>query len=474
MSRLVHVSVVIFTLTNFLLAADSVHVGIGTQLLVDDHVVAELNGLTRLVQQPTRISDEPILTAEHPWEGKVLQMPCVLWDAQQEIFHMYYWAASSDVIYTCYARSRDGERWEKPMLNLHAGPNGSKKNNIVLRGDGKVARTRYVVLNPNQDDPQRRFLALYIDNVPNLTEFAASSPDGLHWTTEKKIGDLRHVRGGKVTANPPFFLIEQQWGNDPDDGHRYRAIWRTESQDMKNWTGGRLVVERLADDDPNVEFYHACSHFLGAHSYHGLHFGYLYLFHTESERGVRPDGVRLAGTVDTALMFSRDTITWTRADRKRRFFPLGPPGSWEGKMNYMAPEVVAGDRMLFYYSGWKKEHGAIDNEAGIGLATLPLDRFVAVQPTDRRGSLTTKPFKADGERLLVNADAEGGELRVEVLSEDGKSIRGFDAASSEPITTDELRAAIEWGGASWRELQGRNVRLRFRLDRVKLFAFETK
>ena len=28
---------------------------------------------------------------------------------------------------------------------------------------------------------------------------------------------------------------------------------------MKNWPGGRLVVERLADDDPNLEFYHACS-----------------------------------------------------------------------------------------------------------------------------------------------------------------------------------------------------------------------
>ena len=32
---------------------------------------------------------------------------------------------------------------------------------------------------------------------------------------------------------------------------------------MKIWTGGRLVVERLVDDDPNLEFYHACSHFLG-------------------------------------------------------------------------------------------------------------------------------------------------------------------------------------------------------------------
>jgi len=200
-----------------------VDVGSTKQLLVDDFVVEELDRLTRVLQQPQRVSDEPILVSEHPWEGSVLEMPCVLWDPQQKVFHMYYWAISGDSIYTYYARSTDGLQWEKTKLNLHPGPDGSKENNIVLRGEGKVARTRYVVRNPNTDDPKRRFLALYIDNVPGLTEFAAASPDGLHWTTEKKIGDLRHVSGGEATFNPPFFLIEQQWGKDPDDGHRYRA-----------------------------------------------------------------------------------------------------------------------------------------------------------------------------------------------------------------------------------------------------------
>lgn len=401
-------------------------------------------------------------------------MPCVLWDPQQRIFHMYYWAAGGDTIYTCYACSADGLRWEKPKLDLHAGPDGSKENNIVLRGEGNVARTRYVVLNPNTDDPERRFLALYIDNVPGLTEFAGSSPDGLHWTTDKKIGDLRQVSGGDITANPPFFLIEQQWAKDPGDGHRYRAIWRTESQDMKNWTAGRLVVERLADDDPNLEFYHACSHFLGSQTYHDFHFGYLYLFHSEPHRGVRQDGVRLAGTVDTALMASRDTIHWNRVDRSRRFFPLGPAGSWDGQMVYVSPEVVVGDRMFFYYSGWKKEHGAKDNEAAIGLATLPLDRFVAIQPQQRRGSLTTKRLVVKGEQLVINANATGGELRIEVLTENGELIPGYDAASCEPITTDELRVAVKWHDRSLKALKGKTIRLRFQIDRSRLFAFRVR
>ena len=447
----------------------------GPQLFVDDFMVEKLEGLRRGVQQPVRVSRRPILVAEHPWEGRVLQMPCVLWDRQQKIFHMYYWAATKDATYTCYARSQDGIKWRKPVLGLHAGPGGSKRNNIVLRGEGKVARTRYVVLNPRTDDPRRRFLALYIDNVPGLTEFAASSPDGLHWTTEKKIGDLRHVTGGRPSRNPPFFLIEQQWGKDPGDGHRYRAIWRTESRDMKNWTGGQLVIERLADDDPDLEFYHACSHFLGSRTYRGLHLGYLYLFHTSRTEGVRRDGVRLEGTVDTALMSSRDTIHWTRVDRKRRFFPLGASGSWEAGMNYVSPEVIVGQRMFFYYSGWKSTHGVPNNNAGIGLATLPLDRIVSIEPKQTSGRLTTRLLKFGEGRLEVNVDAEDGRLRVEVLDEAGQVLAGFGADHCRSISSDSRQRRVKWKKRKLKQLAGRRVRLRFLLaGGCRLFAFRLR
>jgi hypothetical protein len=473
MTRVLFVLVSTLVVIRPSLAAELLEVGTAKQLLVDDHVVSSSAGLTRVLQQPQRICDKPVLVADRSWEGSVLQMPCVLWDEELGVFRMYYWAANGDDIFTCYATSTDGQLWEKPILNLHVGPDGSKANNIVLRGEGQVARVRYVVRNPDPSELERRFLALYIDNIPNLTEFAASSPDGVHWKTEKKIGDLRHVRGGEVTTNPPFFLIEQQWIKDPVDGHRYRAIWRTESQDMMTWTGGRIVAQREEDDDPDLEFYHACSHFQGTRPYHGVHFGYLYLFHPESRRGVRRDGVRLAGTVDTSLMVSRDTINWTRVDRNRRFFPLGPKESWEGKMNYMAPEVIIGDRMLFYYSGWKKEHGAKDNEAGIGLATLPLDRFVSLEPKAKLGSLTTKLLQIVGERLYVNVDAKHGELRVEVLNADGKPMAGYSADSCQSITSDELRAEVKWRGKSLAELKGKSrVQLRFRLANAKLFAFQ--
>ena len=141
-------------------------------------------------------------------------------------------------------------------------------------------------------------------------------------------------------------------------------------------------------------------------------------------------------------------------------------------MNYVSPEVVVGDKMMFYYSGWRKEHGASDNEAAIGLATLPLDRFVCMEPRKDSGSLTTKPFKLEGDQLLVNVEARGGELRIEILNDDGETITGYEAAMCVPITTDALRAGVQWRGESLKELSGKRVRLRFHLTRAKLFSFQ--
>ena len=442
------------------------------QLLVDDHVIESRERLTRVVQQPKPHPQNPLIAAEHAWEGSVLEMPTVFWDPHLKLFRMYYWAVyNSETIYTCYATSHDAIHWIKPLLGLHKGPDGTTRNNIVLRGEGQVARTRYVVLNPDTTDRARRYLALYIDNVPGLTEFVASSPDGLHWKTEKKIGDLRNVRGGNVTKNPPFFLIEQQWGRDSQDGHRYRCIWRTESQDLLHWTGGRIVVDRRADDDPDLEFYHAAAHFIGTQSYHGIHFGYLYLFHTDTSRKVRDDGVRLAGTVATSLMYSRDTIHWTRADPKRRFLPLGGQGAWDAKMNYLMPEVPVRDTLHFYYCGFEKDHAFTRNKASLGLATLPRDRFVSLEAMQEPGWLVTKPFIADGDNLFLNADATGGQIRVSILDDRQKPLAKFGMDRAIALESDMLHSQVTWAGASFAELRGQTIRLRIHLQQARLFSF---
>jgi len=450
-------------------------VGLVKQLFVEDCVIDEMAGARKVLNRANRYSDEPILTPEHAWEGRGVVAPIVLWDAEAGCFHMYYWAHydKDDRIFTCYAKSKDGIRWEKPALGLYEGPDGTKQNNIVLRGEGRQARMRYVSLNPYATRADERFVMMYIDNVPNLTEFAAYSPDGLHWTTTAKIGDLRGVTGGPPTPNPRFFLVEQKWDTSKLD-HRYRAIWRTESHDLQTWSGGTWAIQLAPEDDRNLEFYHATSHFLGSQTYHGLHLGYIYPYHTNPEGEKLQDGTRMAGTIDVELVASRDTIHWARVDPNRLFFECGREGAWDAGMVFVSPEVVVDDEVRFYYGGWALDHAAKENRGAIGLATLRLDGFVHIEPESGEATVTTKPFKLAGTDLEINADARQGAVTAAVLDADGEPVDGLDADACEPFTEDAVRHAVRWNGN--RALSGllmRQIRLRFHIEgKARLYAFQ--
>ena len=78
-----------------------------------------------------------------------------------------------------------------------------------------------------------------------------------------------------------------------------------------------------------------------------------------------------------------------------------------------------------------------------------------------------------GDTLRINANAEGGTLRVVALNADGTEIEGFGHADSLPITSDNLRHIVKWQGKSdCRQLQGKPIRLQFCVDQAKLFSFE--
>ena len=97
-------------------------VGTTKQLFIDDHVIDRIVGLKRVLNQPRRHPENPLLVPEHPWEGRILETPIVLWDDQKKLFHMYYWALHAEKIFNCYARSKDAVHWEKPILGLYEGP----------------------------------------------------------------------------------------------------------------------------------------------------------------------------------------------------------------------------------------------------------------------------------------------------------------------------------------------------------------
>ena len=92
----------------------------------------------------------------------------------------------------------------------------------------------------------------------------------------------------------------------------------------------------------------------------------------------------------------------------RPFVARGAEGTFDCRWIQPATNIVTrDDRHWIYYVGLAKTHRGesspdIDGPAGgIGLATLPLDRFVSLNAGDETGVVLTKPFDLAGAGLEV-------------------------------------------------------------------------
>lgn len=178
--------------------------------------------------------------------------------------------------------------------------------------------------------------------------------------------------------------------------------------------------------------------------------------------------------VDIQLAVSRNGKSWQRPLRNP-FIPNSPTkGDWDYGNNSFAtnPPLRLGDELWFYYSGRSTLHGVSPDDGAIGLGTLRVDGFVSMDAGDKEGILTSRPLRLAGDTLCVNADAAGGELRVELLTPSGQPIEPFTLASCEPITTDKIRHELRWRESrDMSKLRDRDIRIRFHLKNAQLYAF---
>jgi hypothetical protein len=73
--------------------------------------------------------------------------------------------------------------------------------------------------------------------------------------------------------------------------------------------------------------------------------------------------------------------------------------------------------------------------------------------------------------LFVNADLQGGELRVEALDQSGRTIDAFARDRCHVVTGDGTKVPVEWEGASLASHAGETIRLKFSLTRGRLYSF---
>ena len=182
---------------------------------------------------------------------------------------------------------------------------------------------------------------------------------------------------------------------------------------------------------------------------------------------------------------SRDCDSWdlTWVYSGKPIVPRGPDGSFDKDMVFPSSTVVThADRHWFYYGGGNERHGTaeldpavwFEKRRAIGLATLPLDRFVGWHAGARQGIVVTKPFVLKGSTLLANVDARHGEIAVEVLDSEGEVIPGYGAEDAVAHNrVDDLRLRPKWKTKrNLSELVGKTVSLRFRFTLADVYAFQ--
>ena len=103
-------------------------IDVGRQLFVDDYLLDETKGLTRVYNHPVKMFDGPVLWPETPLElEEDVARPhrfapvCAAtsgglwWDPVKKVFRLWYEAGWMKNL--CYAESKDGLTWEKSLLN---------------------------------------------------------------------------------------------------------------------------------------------------------------------------------------------------------------------------------------------------------------------------------------------------------------------------------------------------------------------
>ncbi len=446
-------------------------VDVGRQLFVDDFLIEETT-LLRTYHTARYHPDNPVVKPDKPWENEPADgKPCAMvfsdgvwYDPAAGFFKMWYMGGYCRS--TCYATSKDGIHWDKPSLDVVPG------TNVVLE---KSRDSNTVWLDLKESNPARRYKMFIVtqrrDAKGGVDMALYYSPDGMHW-------------GEPVAANwaggdrSTFFYnpFRNKWVYSVriSRDHVGRARLYAECTDLADGLAriddiGRLwtCADRLDPRNPNQALKNVEPQLynLDVVAYESLMLGLFSIW--QGDPG-RPGEKRN----EVLLGFSRDGFHWFRPDRRPFAAVNESPDAWNwGNVQSAGGGcLVVGDHLYFYVSGRGQKRAT--DAASTGLAILRRDGFASMDAGESPGTLTTRPIRFSGNHLFVNADARGGELRVEVLDLDGEVYPALSRRFCMPITTDATIQRVRWmEPVDLSALAGKPVRFRFHLTNAKLYSF---
>ena len=453
-------------------------------LFVDDLGIQAQENVTRVIKTAHKYPHNPILRVDHPWEGQaVLPSAAVHYDKDRRIYQMWYhgyrYLSPREELYSlCYATSFDGIHWLKP--DLHQVPfEGSSENNLVFGwGDptqADVASATVWYDDQASDGTPYKMLFLGTGVQPSGL-CLATSVDGVYWQRARQnpvdvgqnepIGDMVYaIQDLQTDQQSIYYRIRMR--------HRpTRTLGRAQSHNLQHWAGHQAVLQADKQDPPGVEMYG-----LTPFRYQELMMGFLWMYNKPKEM------------IDIQLVCSRDGHTWTRIGDRKPFLSVGEGDAFDSQQ-IIRPTVprIVGNELWIYYAGASQTESkqpanqispTTPAEAGyqIGLATLTMDRFVALEvglTEGVEGVVTTKSIRCQNQtQLLLNAVVNrGGYVLTEILDQQGQPIPGFTRQDSIPFEGNAVYHRVVWRTQeSLAALENELIQFRFIFCQASLYAY---
>jgi len=433
----------------------------GPQLFLDDFLIASSSNITRKVNVPTRdpAIPNPIVTGKE--DGCFQPYLSVVHDAETGRFRIWYGIHTEDFnparSHIGYMESQDGVHWIRPHRVL-ADPSPIQFGVSVI-DEGRAF--------PN---PTERFkFAWWYGGGIRI----ATSPDGLVWTpisTDVVIAHNHDITGihwdslrQRYVATVSFYITGPTWS-----GTR-RITKQSTSTDLIHWAEPWIVVAPNDKLDQGQTQFYAMDGYLRRGD---LIIGMVKVLRDDLKADNPPEPRDAYGIGYTTLAWTRDGEHWTRDCEK--FFDRHPQkGEWDHAHAWIDDQLLVGDEVYLYYAGYKCGHKVNRfEERQIGLVKMKRDRYVAREADDKGGTLLTQPLEFKGRALTVNADIQG-EMRIRLLGESGRPLRGFDWKNCQPLKGDSLAHRVSWRGSHEKVPDG-TVRLEFKMADAKLYGIDVK
>ncbi|MEA3402937.1 MAG: hypothetical protein U9R79_16980 [Armatimonadota bacterium] len=432
-------------------------------LFLDNWELEVVEGFARRLQRPEKHPDNPLMIADQPWENGNMQLYGSVVRRPDGLFQLWYSVIHEPwTMRLAYAESDDGIEWHRPRLELFEWQ--GQQTNIVFTDNPHGPAVIY-----DAEDPREHWRYKMVAGASPHHHAGCihgfHSPDGIHW---------EQVGPGPIIATPPdcpMAFYRQQDGRYVVH-HRLqgygRRVFRSDSWDFQRFSEPRMIMEPDAGDGPQVQHYG-----MGATTCGPYHIGTLWIYHTEPS--ALTSG-KMAGYQEAELTYARSGYAWHRAAQGEAFIPHGEPADWDrGNLQCASQPVFMEHEIRYYYMGTTARHESrwelLPQTAGLGMARLRPDGFVALEASEETAELLTVGFALPSDRLHVNAAVRAdGWVRAELLRADGSPVPGCTMEDCAPLEGDRTDHRLRWPGGNVDSVVGEGVRLRVQAREASLFS----